>query len=152
MWRGRWARRTCGHCARQLPAIGSVGGFDGREEDSELYYTLANYTAPATIYKYDIASGESTLYKAPEVNFDPGTVRMTEQVFYTSKDGTKVPMFITRRKDMKRDGKNPCLLYAYGGFQINLTPGFNPSALMFVEQGGIYCVANLRGGSEYVAR
>ena len=131
-----------------LPAIGSVGGFDGREEDSELSYTLVNYTAPATIYKYDIASGESTLYKAPEVNFDP-ELFTTEQVFYTSKDGTKVPMFITRRKDMKRDGKNPCLLYAYGGFQINLTPGFNPSALMFVEQGGIYCVANLRGGSEY---
>ena len=131
-----------------LPAIGSVDGFDGREEDSELYYTLVNYTAPATIYKYDIASGESTLYKAPEVNFDP-ELFTTEQVFYTSKDGTKVPMFITRRKDMKRDGKNPCLLYAYGGFQINQTPGFNPSALMFVEQGGIYCVANLRGGSEY---
>ena len=131
-----------------LPAIGSVDGFDGREEDSELYYTLVNYTAPATIYKYDIASGESTLYKAPEVNFDP-ELFTTEQVFYTSKDGTKVPMFITRRKDLKRDGKNPCLLFAYGGFQINLTPGFNPSALMFVEQGGIYCVANLRGGSEY---
>ena len=82
------------------------------------------------------------------MNFAP-ELFTTEQVFYTSKDGTKVPMFITRRKDMKRDGKNPCLLYAYGGFQINLTPGFNPSALMFVEQGGIYCVANLRGGSEY---
>ena len=131
-----------------LPAIGSVDGFDGREEDSELYYTLVNYTAPATIYKYDIASGESTLYKAPEVNFDP-ELFTTEQVFYTSKDGTKVPMFITRRKDMKRDGKNPCLLYAYGGFQINQTPKFKPSELMFVEQGGIYCVANLRGGSEY---
>ncbi len=131
-----------------LPAIGTVGGFGGKDEDTEFYYTLANYTAPATIYKYDIASGESKLYKAPEVNFDP-SLFVTEQVFYTSKDGTKVPMFITRRKDMKRDGKNPCLLYAYGGFQINLTPGFNPSALMFVEQGGVYCVANLRGGSEY---
>ncbi len=131
-----------------LPAIGSVGGFDGREEDSELYYTLVNYTAPATIYKYDIASGESTLYKAPEVNFDP-ELFTTEQIFYTSKDGTRVPMFVTHRKDMKLDGENPCLLYGYGGFQINMTPGFNPSALMFVEQGGIYCVANLRGGSEY---
>ena len=131
-----------------LPAIGTVGGFGGKDEDTEFYYTLANYTAPATIYKYDIASGESKLYKAPEVNFDP-SLFVTEQVFYTSKDGTKVPMFITRRKDMKRDGKNPCLLYAYGGFQINLTPGFSPSALMFVEQGGVYCVANLRGGSEY---
>ena len=131
-----------------LPAIGTVGGFSGEEEDTELYYSLANYTAPATIYRYDIASGESTLYKAPEVAFDP-SLFVTEQVFFPSKDGTQVPMFITRRKDMKLDGKNPCLLYGYGGFQINLTPGFNPSALMFVEQGGIYCVANLRGGSEY---
>ena len=132
----------------ELPAIGSVGGFSGEKEDTELYYTLVNYTAPSTIYKYDIAAGQSTLYKAPEVNFDP-SLFVTEQVFYTSKDGTKVPMFVTHRKDMKLDGKNPCLLYAYGGFQINLTPSFNPSALMFVEQGGIYCVANLRGGSEY---
>ncbi|WP_418992585.1 prolyl oligopeptidase family serine peptidase [Alistipes sp.] len=131
-----------------LPAIGSVGGFDGEKEDTELYYTLSNYTAPATIYKYDIASGTTELFKAPEVNFDP-SLFTTEQVFYSSKDGTEVPMFITRRKDLKRDGKNPCLLYAYGGFQINMTPGFNPSAMMFVEQGGIYCVANLRGGSEY---
>lgn len=131
-----------------LPVIGTVNGFGGEKEDAELYYTLANYTSPATIYKYVIATGESTLYKAPEVNFAP-SLYTTEQVFYTSKDGTRVPMFITHRKDMKLDGKNPCYLYAYGGFQINLTPGFNPSALMFVEQGGIYCVANLRGGSEY---
>ena len=131
-----------------LPAIGTVGGFSGEEEDTELYYSLANYTAPATIYRYDIASGESTLYKAPEVAFDPALF-VTEQVFYPSKDGTQVPMFITRRKDLKLNGENPCLLYGYGGFQINLTPGFNPSALMFVEQGGVYCVANLRGGSEY---
>ncbi len=131
-----------------LPAIGTVGGFDGKEEDTELYYSLSNYTAPATIYRYDIASGESTLYKAPEVAFDP-SLFVTEQVFYPSKDGTQVPMFITHRKDLKLNGKNPCLLYGYGGFQINMTPGFNPSALMFVEQGGVYCVANLRGGSEY---
>lgn len=131
-----------------LPAIGTVGGFSGEKEDTVLYYTLSNYISPATIYRYDIASGESTLYKTPEVKFDP-SLFVTEQVFYPSKDGTQVPMFITRRKDMPFDGKNPCLLYAYGGFQINLTPGFNPSALMFVEQGGIYCVANLRGGSEY---
>lgn len=131
-----------------LPAIGTVGGFSGEEEDTELYYSLANYTAPATIYRYDIASGESTLYKSPEVAFDP-SLFVTEQVFFPSKDGTQVPMFITRRKDLKLNGENPCLLYGYGGFQINLTPGFNPSALMFVEQGGVYCVANLRGGSEY---
>lgn len=123
-------------------------GFDGEKDDTELYYSLTNYIAPATIYKYDIAGGASTLYKAPAVNFDP-SLFTTEQVFYTSKDGTKVPMFITRRKNMKLDGGNPCYLYAYGGFQINQTPAFRPSAMMFVEQGGIYCVANLRGGSEY---
>ena len=131
-----------------LPAIGTAGGFDGEKEDTQLYYTLTNYTSPATIYRYDIATGASTLYKAPEVRFDP-SLFITEQVFYPSKDGTRVPMFITRRKDMKLDGKNPCLLYGYGGFQISLTPGFSPAALMFVEQGGIYCVANLRGGLEY---
>lgn len=131
-----------------LPAIGTVGGFGGEKEDTEFYYALSNYTSPSTLYRYDIASGESTLFQAPEVNFDP-ELFVTEQVFYPSKDGTRVPMFVTHRRDMKLDGTNPCLLYAYGGFQINLTPGFNPSALMFVEQGGIYCVANLRGGSEY---
>ena len=131
-----------------LPAIGTVGGFYGEKEDATIYYSLSNYTSPATLYAYDIASGTSTLFKAPEVRFDP-ELFVTEQVFYTSKDGTRVPMFVTHRKDMRLDGQNPCLLYAYGGFQINLTPGFNPSALMFVEQGGIYCVANLRGGSEY---
>ena len=131
-----------------LPAIGTLGGFGGEKEDAQFYYSLSNYTSPATIYRYDIASGESALFKAPEVRFDP-ELFVTEQVFYPSKDGTRVPMFITHRRDMELDGTNPCLLYAYGGFQINLTPGFNPSALMFVEQGGIYCVANLRGGSEY---
>ena len=110
----------------ELPAIGTVSGFDGEKDDTELYYSLTNYIAPATIYKYDIAGGASTLYKAPAVNFDP-SLFTTEQVFYTSKDGTKVPMFITRRKDMKLDGGNPCYLYAYGGFQINQTPAFRPS-------------------------
>lgn len=109
----------------ELPAIGTVSGFDGEKDDTELYYSLTNYIAPATIYKYDIAGGASTLYKAPAVNFDP-SLFTTEQVFYTSKDGTKVPMFITRRKDMKLDGGNPCYLYAYGGFQINQTPAFRP--------------------------
>ena len=131
-----------------LPAIGTVGGFAGEDDDTELYYALSNYTSPSTLYRYDVGSGASTLFKAPEVQFDP-SMFVTEQVFYASKDGTRVPMFVTHRRDMKLNGKNPCLLYAYGGFQINLTPGFNPSALMFVEQGGIYCVANLRGGSEY---
>lgn len=132
----------------RLPAEGTVGGFDGEREDTQIYYTVSNFISPATIYRYDIAADESTLYKAPELPFDK-ELFLTEQVFYTSKDGTRVPMFVTRRRDMQPDGKNPCLLYAYGGFQINRTPGFNPSALMFVEQGGIYCEANLRGGSEY---
>ncbi len=132
----------------ELPAIGTVGGFSGKKEDTELYYSLTNYTAPATIYHYDLASGKTTLYKAPQVNFDPERF-VTEQIFYPSKDGTMVPMFVSHRKDMKLDGQNPCYLYAYGGFQINMTPGFNPSAILFMEQGGLYCVANLRGGSEY---
>lgn len=131
-----------------LPAIGSVSGFGGEDQDTELYYALSNYTSPSTIYKYDIASGNSTLYKAPQVNFDP-TQFVTKQVFFTSKDGTQVPMFVSHRKDLKLNGKNPCYLYAYGGFQVNLTPGFNPTNILFMEQGGIHCVANLRGGSEY---
>jgi len=131
-----------------LPAIGSVGGFAGEDDDTVLFYSLSNYTTPTTIYRYDPATGESTLYKAPEVDFDP-SLYVTEQVFFASKDGTRVPMFVSHRKDLKLDGKNPCYLYAYGGFQINLTPGFSPSAILFMEQGGVYCVANLRGGSEY---
>ena len=132
----------------ELPALGSAGGFQAKEEAEELYYALTNFTTPSTVYRYDIATGESTLYREPQVNFDPDKF-ITEQIFYTSKDGTKVPMFVSHRIDLKLDGKAPCYLYAYGGFQINLTPGFNPSAVMLMEQGGIYAVANLRGGSEY---
>ena len=132
----------------ELPAIGTASGFGAKREATDLYYVLSNFTSPATVYNYDLETGRSFLYKAPQVNFDPDRF-VTEQVFYTSKDGTQVPMFIVHRKDLKLDGKNPCYLYAYGGFQINLTPGFNPSAILLAEQGGIYCVANLRGGSEY---
>ena len=132
----------------QLPAIGSVGGFDGKREDDHAYYTVANYTTPGNIYRYDLKSGESTLYRASEVKFD-ATNYTTSQVFFTSKDGTRVPMFISHKKDIKLDGNNPCYLYGYGGFQINLTPGFSTTAAMFMEQGGVYCVVNLRGGSEY---
>lgn len=132
----------------ELPAVGTASGFDAKDEAAELYYTLSTFTAPATIYRYDLTTGESTLRRAPQVNFDPD-LYTTEQVFYTSKDGTRVPMFLSYRKDLKRNGKAPCYLYAYGGFQINLTPGFNPSAVLLMEQGGIYAVANLRGGSEY---
>lgn len=132
----------------ELPAIGSASGFSGGKEDSEVYYTLSNYTSPAAIYSYSLASGESTLYKAPEVDFDSEQF-VTNQIFFTSKDGTQVPMFVSHRKDLKLDGNNPCYLYGYGGFQINLTPGFNPAAIMFMEQGGVHVVVTLRGGSEY---
>ncbi|MFR9497372.1 MAG: prolyl oligopeptidase family serine peptidase [Rikenellaceae bacterium] len=132
----------------ELPAIGSVGGFDGGKEEISVYYTLTNYTTPSAIYSYDLSSGESTLYKAPEVDFD-SDMFITEQVFFESKDGTSVPMFVSHRKDIVLDGTNPCYLYGYGGFQINLTPGFNPAAIMFMEQGGVHVVVTLRGGSEY---
>lgn len=132
----------------ELPAIGTAGGFSAKEEATELYYTLSNFTTPATVYRYDLASGESTLYRAPQVNFDPERYT-TEQIFYTSKDGTRVPMFVSHRKDLELNGKAPCYLYGYGGFQISLTPGFNPSAILLMEQGGVYAIANLRGGAEY---
>lgn len=131
-----------------LPAIGSVGGFSGAKGETTAFYALTNFTTPATIYRYDLSTGESTLYKQPDVKFDP-TRFTTKQVFYTSKDGTQVPMFVVHRNDLKLDGENPCYLYAYGGFQYNLTPGFNPAAILFMEQGGVYCTANLRGGLEY---
>ncbi len=132
----------------ELPIIGSVGGFDGEKEDTDTYYAVSNYTTPGTYYHYDLASGVSTLYHAPEVKFSPADF-VTEQVFFESKDGTRVPMFVSHKKGLKLDGNNPCYLYAYGGFQINLTPGFSTTAVMFMEQGGVFCVANLRGGSEY---
>lgn len=132
----------------ELPIIGSVGGFDGEKEDTDTYYAVSNYTTPGTLYHYDLASGVSTLYHAPEVKFDPSDF-VTEQLFCESKDGTRVPMFVSHKKGLKLDGNNPCYLYAYGGFQINLTPGFSTTAVMFMEQGGVFVVANLRGGSEY---
>ena len=133
----------------ELPALGTVNGFgSGKPEDTEIYYAIENFVAPNTIYRYDIASGESTLYKQAEVSFDPERY-VTEQVFYPSKDGTLIPMFISHRKDLELNSEAPCILYAYGGFQINLTPSFKALPIVLMEQGGIYCVANLRGGSEY---
>lgn len=132
----------------ELPAIGAVGGFDGKREDDHAYYLVTNYTTPGNIYHYDLASGKSTLYHASEVKFDT-TDYTTSQIFFTSKDGTRVPMFVSHKKGLKLNGKNPCYLYGYGGFQINLTPSFSTTAAMFMEQGGVYCVVNLRGGSEY---
>lgn len=132
----------------ELPDVGSAGGFSAKVEDTELYYSFTSYVYPPTIFKYDIASGKSELYKASGVDFDP-TNYESKQVFYTSKDGTKVPMIITHKKGLKLDGSNPTLLYGYGGFNISLTPSFSTSTIILLEQGGVYAVANLRGGGEY---
>ena len=132
----------------ELPGIGTVDGFDGEKEDTRLYYSITTFTAPATIYAFDIESGQSTLYFRPEVAFNPDDFT-TEQIFFTSKDGTRVPMFVSYKKGLKLNGNNPCYLYGYGGFQISLTPSFSPSSIMFMEQGGVYVFVTLRGGLEY---
>ncbi|MBC3784743.1 prolyl oligopeptidase [Spirosoma sp. LMG 31448] len=132
----------------KLPAIGSAGGFGGEKDDKFVFYSFTSFTFPPTIYRYDIATRKSTVFRAPEVDFNPGDYE-TKQVFYASKDGTKVPMFLTYRKGLKLDGTNPTLLYGYGGFNISLPPAFSPLRIPFLEQGGIYAQANLRGGSEY---
>ncbi|ARS42186.1 S9 family peptidase [Sphingobacteriaceae bacterium GW460-11-11-14-LB5] len=132
----------------KLPAIGTVGGFGGYKEDKEFFYTFTNFTTPGTIYRYDINKSESILYKKSDLQFNTDNYE-TKQVFYPSKDGTKVPMFIVHKKGIKLDGNNPVYLYAYGGFQISLTPGFSLSRMLFLERGGIYVQPSLRGGSEY---
>lgn len=132
----------------ELPGIGSAGGFGAEEKDKDLYYSFTSFTYPTSIFKFDIESGKSTLYSQPKVDFNPEDYE-TKQVFYTSKDGTKVPMFIVHKKGMELNGKNPTWLYAYGGFNISLTPGFSPSRILWLENGGIYAQPNLRGGGEY---
>ena len=131
-----------------LPGIGSAGGFGGKRGDTETFYTFTSFTTPATIYRYDMQTGESTLFRQPLVEFNPEDYQ-TQQVFYSSKDGTKIPMFITHKKGIELDGNNPTYLYGYGGFNISLTPSFSVSNLVWLEMGGIYAVANLRGGGEY---
>ncbi|MEM9527973.1 MAG: prolyl oligopeptidase family serine peptidase, partial [Bacteroidota bacterium] len=131
-----------------LPGIGSVGGFGGKAEDEVLYFNFSNYKTPGTIYGYDADSGESAIYKQPDIDFNPDDFT-SEQVFFTSKDGTKVPMIITYKKGMEKNGKNPTILYGYGGFNISLTPSFSITNAVWMEQGGIYAVPNLRGGGEY---
>lgn len=131
-----------------LPAIGTVSGFSGDKDDNEAFYTFTSFTFPPTIYRYDVAQNKSEVFRKTEVNFNPEDY-VSEQQFYTSKDGTKVPMFITYKKGMKKDGKNPLMLYGYGGFNISLNPSFSVARIPFLEQGGIYVVANIRGGGEY---
>ncbi|MEM8673616.1 MAG: prolyl oligopeptidase family serine peptidase [Cyanobacteria bacterium P01_G01_bin.67] len=132
----------------ELPGIGSAGGFSGKRYDTETFYTFTSFTTPATIYRYDMITGNSTLFRQPEVDFNPDDYQ-TQQVFYASKDGTKIPMFITHKKGLELNGNNPTYLYAYGGFNISLTPSFSISNLIWLEMGGIYAVPNLRGGGEY---
>lgn len=132
----------------KLPGFGTVSGFSGEKTDKVVFYSFTSFTSPSTIYKYDIITGTSEVYRKPEVKFNPDDYE-TKQVFYPSKDGTKIPMFIVYKKGIKLDGTNPTLLYGYGGFNIPLTPSFNASRMVLLENGGVYAMANLRGGSEY---
>ena len=131
-----------------LPGIGSAIGFNGKRADKETFYSFTSFTTPSTIYRYDVAAGKSTVFRQPKVDFNPADY-VTEQVFYPSKDGTKIPMFITHRKGIVKDGSNPTYLYGYGGFNIPQRPSFSVSMLTWMEMGGVYASACLRGGGEY---
>lgn len=132
----------------ELPGVGSAGGFGGKKEDKEFYFSFTNYNTPSSSYKYNVDTGKYDQYWKPEIDFNPSDYE-SKQVFYTSKDGTKVPMIITHKKGIELDGKNPTILYGYGGFNISLTPSFSIVNAIWMEQGGIYAVPNLRGGGEY---
>ena len=132
----------------QLPGVGSSDGFSSRKEEKELYYRFTNYHTPSVIYKYDVESRQSELYWEPSIDFVASDY-VSKQIFYTSKDGTEVPMIITHKKGINSDGANPTILYGYGGFNVSLTPSFSISRAVWMEQGGVYAVANLRGGGEY---
>ena len=132
----------------KLPGIGTASGFGGKKEDQDLYYSFTNYTTPSSIFKFDPKTGKSVDYKKPKVDFNSDNFE-SKQVFYTSKDGTKIPMIITYKKGIKLNGKNPTILYGYGGFNISLTPSFSIANAVWLEMGGVYAVPNLRGGGEY---
>ncbi|MGB6294705.1 MAG: prolyl oligopeptidase family serine peptidase [Rivularia sp. (in: cyanobacteria)] len=132
----------------ELPGIGLVGGFDGKKTDTETFYGFTNFTTPGTVYRYDMITGKSTVFRQPKVDFNADNYE-TKQIFYKSKDGTQVPMFIVHKKGIKLDGNNPTYLYGYGGFNVSLTPTFSVSSLIWMEMGGVYVVANIRGGGEY---
>jgi prolyl oligopeptidase len=131
-----------------LPGIGSASGFGGKRDYTETFYSFTGFTNPTTIYRLDLSSGASTVFRQPKVDFDPSAYE-TRQQFFTSRDGTRVPMFIVSKKGIKLDGSNPTYLYGYGGFNISLTPSFSVANLAWMEMGGVYVVANLRGGGEY---
>ncbi len=132
----------------QLPGLGSVGGFSGKKTETTLYYGFTNYVYPQTLFSYDVISGESVLYQKPEIKFNPSEYE-TKQVFYTSHDGEKIPMTITHKKGLQLNGKNPTIVYGYGGFNISLTPSFSVVNAIWMQNGGVYAVPNLRGGGEY---
>lgn len=139
-----------GHEIREvkLPGLGSVSGFSSKKDETDVYYYFTNYVTPGAIYKYDLESGKSEVYQEPKIDFDPKKY-VSKQVFYHSKDGTKIPMMITYKKGLKMDGTNPTMLYGYGGFNISLTPSFSVANALWLELGGIYAVPNIRGGGEY---
>ena len=141
---------TDGKFVREVtfPGLGTAEGFSGNAKDKETFYSFTGFTSPSTIYRYDMVTGRSTVFRQPKVDFNPDDYE-TKQIFYTSKDGTKVPMFITHKKGLKLDGNNPTYLYAYGGFNVSLTPSFSVSNLVWMEMGGVYAQPNLRGGGEY---
>src|SRR3984957_18110587 len=143
-------RRRDGSLIEQLhlPAIGTAYGFSGRREDAETFYQFSNFTTPGTTYRLDMKTRQSTLFRQPKLLFDPALYE-TKQIFTESKDGTRVPMFVSHRKGLALDGTAPTLLYAYGGFNISLVPEFSPSHVMWMEMGGVYAQATLRGGGEY---
>lgn len=132
----------------QLPGIGTLGGFTGKKDSNEMFYSFASFLYPTTVFRYNVATGKSEVFRKPGIKFDPSAYE-TRQVFYTSKDGTRVPMFITHRKGLQLNGQNPTYLYGYGGFNISLTPGFSVPILVWLEMGGVYAMPNLRGGGEY---
>jgi len=132
----------------KYPSLGNGGNIGGHADDKTLFYVFTSFTVPPTIYKYDVASGKSSIFRKPEVAFNPDAYE-TKQVFYTSKDGAKIPMFIINKKGIKKDGSNVTLLYGYGGFNVNLEPAFSATLLPFLDAGGVYAQANLRGGGEY---
>lgn len=131
-----------------FPGIGSASGFGGKAKDKETFYYFTGFTTPTTIYRYDMTTGKSTIFREPKVEFNPANFE-TKQVFYKSKDGTKVPMFITHKKGLKLDGNNPTYLYGYGGFNVSMTPGFSVGNMVWMEMGGVYAQPSLRGGAEY---
>ena len=132
----------------EFPGIGTAGGFGGKKTHTETFYSFSSFATPPSIYRYDMKTGESKLIRQAKVDFDPDNY-VVKQVFYKSKDGTKVPMFISHKKGLELNGKNPTLLYGYGGFNISLTPGFRVTRLQWMEMGGVFAMPNLRGGGEY---